>query len=672
MNKSELLLIAEQGNPQAQYELGLYFVTPNEGEIDVDKAFFWFSKSANQGFADAQYRLGNFYETIKSDITNAILWYKAAAEQGHIEAQSTLGYCFECGHGVEENAIEAVKWHKKAAEQGNAIAQSNLARCYEQGRGIDRNLSEAIKWYEASAECGYHIQGVLNDLGVFYLTGNGVEIDESKAVYWLSKAVENDEIPSFANLGRCYLLGIGVNKDLAKALRLFSIAIRRGIEDIEGFLFEHICIDELTALANSGNAQAEYFLSRCYISGSFFQFDVTKAIDLLDSSVQKGEPLSMVILGCIYSEGKYVVRNLFKAEELFAKASEHGHKKAEVFLNEARMLIHFHVPYYLVKVTAKEFAEKLLDGEVFMRSISWFVPFERWSRDKSQPYMHKPSVDDSMEGFTKSLGGKPNPLGHWVNESGEPINDGFRKSGLIDMLLLREKIYCLFALEYDESKDCFVKPDAKMRDFGDTAVVITDPDEFLKRVINAVKQRFCDIDYYLAFRRVSYDVDLDSSDVYNEFHKTKAYADQKEFRIALDLTEGHIDKQTLDSATDFAVMQYLDSNDKVGMGRAATVPLTEDEKVAYKERRFRDIIKVDKNPDSLRDNLTLEIGDIRDIAIALPIEQFLEVKGADLFAEKGFKPPQLVAPFVPPRQPKPTFFKEIAQLSEQERNRIHW
>ncbi len=460
-------------------------------------------------------------------------------------------------------------------------------------------------------------------------------------------------------------MGIGVIKDIAEALKLFSIAIKHDIEDLESFLFEHISIAELAALANDGNAQAEYFLSRCYINGVFFERDITKAIDLLDSSAEKDEPLAMVILGCIYSEGKYVTRNLFKAEELFAKASEHGHKKAEVFLNEVRMLMHFHVPYYLVKVTDKEWAGKLMAGEVFMRSISYFVPLERWARDKSKPYTNNPSVDDAMEGFTKSLGGKPNPLGYLVNESGKPINNGFRESGLIDMLLLREKIYCLFSLEYDDSKGCFVKPDSQMRDFGNTAVVITDPDEFLKRISGAIKQRFCGLDYYLAFRRVSYDVDLNSTDEYNEFHKAKAYADQKEFRIALDLTEGQIDKYTLDSASDFAVMQYLDSIGKVGMNRAATVPLTDDEKIAYQEGRFRDIIGVDKNPESLSDTLTLKIGNIQDIAVALPIEQFLELKGIDLFTKKGFTAPQKVAPYVPPRQRKPTFFKEISQPSEQ-------
>jgi len=270
-----------------------------------------------------------------------------------------------------------------------------------------------------------------------------------------------------------------------------------------------------------------------------------------------------------------------------------------------------------------------------------------------------------MEGFAKSFGGEPNPLGHWINESGEPIKNNFHESGLIDMLLLREKIYCLFSLEYDESKGQFIEPNSQMRDFGDTAVIITDPNEFLRRVSDAISKRFNELDYYLAFRRVAYDVDITSTNAYNEFHKTPEYSNQKEFRIALDLTEGHVDKYTLDNATDFAVMQYLDACGKVGMGRPATVPLTYDEQVAYNERRFRDIVKIDKNPESLSDTLTLKIGDIRDIAVALPIEQFLEVKSADLFIERGFKPPLQVAPHTPSRKLYPTFFKMIAKpLSE--------
>ncbi|GHS94836.1 hypothetical protein FACS1894139_15360 [Planctomycetales bacterium] len=669
MSIDELITLAEQGNATAQCKLALHYVKPSEGEIDIGKAFIWFSKAAEQGFSDAQFYLADYYENVKHDLSNAIKWYHAAANQGHAAAQSMLGYCYERGHGVAEDSAEAVKWHKLAAEQGDAVAQSNLARCYEQGRGIDRNLSEAIKWYEASAEHGYHLPGIFNDLGLFYLTGNGVEVDTQRAVYWLSKAVECDETPAFANLGRCYLCGIGVEPNLPVALDLFAKAIRYGIDNAENFLYENINMVELLMLANMENPQAQYFAAKWYRKRG----DDQKAIELLTKSSEQEEPLAMVLLGCILVEGNLIKRDLFNAEKKFAKASEMGIQNAAEFLNETREIITFHVPYYLVKVTAKEFAEKLLDGEVFMRSISYFVPFKRWSRDKNEPHTSKPGIDDFMEGYVKSLGGKPNPFGHWIDESGEPINDGFRKSGLIDMLLWREKIFCLFALEYDESRGSFVTPDSQMRVFGDTAVVITDPAEFLSRVRATVEAIFSSIDYYLAYRRVAYDVDITSSDAYNEFHKTKAYADQKEFRIALDLSEGLFDKKTIDNVTDFAALQYLITSGKLGDEQShPTMPLTVDEMKKYKERDFRGMIATNENPDYVNDTLALNIGNIRDIAVALPIEQFLEVKYIDFFTAQGFKPPLRVVPFAPRRKRHQTFFTEIACLTEEEKNNMLW
>ncbi|MDR0867212.1 MAG: SEL1-like repeat protein [Planctomycetota bacterium] len=665
----KLIALAEQGDATAQCNLALHYINPKEGEIDAGKAFIWFAKAAEQGLSDAQYYLADFYENIKRDLPNAIKWYHAAANQGHARAQSTLGYCYERGHGVVEDSAEAVKWHKLAAEQGYAVAQSNLARCYEQGRGIDRNLSEAIKWYEASAERGYHLPGVFNDLGLFYLTGNGVEVDTQRAVYWLSKGVEQNEPPAFANLGRCYLCGIGVEQDVPVALDLFAKAIRYGIDDAENFLYENINIVELLMLANTENSQAQYFAAKWYRRRG----DDQKAIELLTKSSEQEEPLAMILLGGILAEGSLVKRDLFKSEKLLVKASEFGVQKAAEFLNEIREIIAFHAPYYLVKVTAKEFAEKLLDGEIFMRSISWFMPFMRWSRDQSQPYVVKPSIDDFMEGYVKSLGGKPNPYGHWINEAGEPIDDGFRKSGLIDMLLLREKIFCLFSLEYNEATGNFVTPDSQMRYFGDNAVVITDPAEFLRRVRTTIEARFSGIDYYLACRRVAYDVDINSADAYNEFHKTKGYADQKEFRIAFDLSEGRFDRKTLDGVSDWLVLEHLTSLGKIGDEQhPATVPLTAEEMKKYKARDFRGMIEVNENPDYVNDTLTLNIGDIRDIAVALPIEQFLEIKGADLFTDKGFKPPLPVAPYVPKRKRYPTFFTEIACLTEKEKNNMLW
>lgn len=668
MNQSGLLLRAEQGDPQAQYELALLFANPDNEEIDLDKAFYWLLKSANQGVADAQYHLAAFYENIKADLSSAFKWYKAAAEQGHVEAQSNLGYVYENGLGVKVDFVEAVKWHKKAAEQGCAVAQNNLARCFEHGIGVTADLSEAIRWYERAAEQGSPLQGIQNDLGLFYMTGEGVPVDIEKAVYWWSRAVEDKETPAFANLGRCYLSGLGVNKDVAKALKLFSIAIRNGLNDINSTLYENINLEELCSLANAGNAQAEYFLSQCYMNGNCCERDEAKAIQLLCSSAEKDEPLAMAILGCIYAEGKLVTQDLFRAEKLFMRALDLGFETAIKFVDDTRKLMHFHVPYYLVKITDKKWADKFMAGEVFMQSISHYAPMEEWIYNKKvDPSTQNAFRGDNMEGFAISYG----DVSHFgLFSKTDILPDSF---GLIDACMLREKIFCMYAYEYDEAQQCFIKPDSQLIDFGDTAVIVTDTSEFLKRIFDAVQKRFSNIDFYMAYRRVEYDIDTSADNDYNEFHKTIDYLWQKEFRIALDLSEGKIDKKTLENATNDSLCQYLDACRECGFKKFVSKPLTEE--IMHKKIEtmdFEALFEIDENPDSLSDSLTLDIGNIEHICISMPTSQFVNLQSMDVFTNLKINKPSIVDSFVPERQPRPTFFRAVTHFSKEKMDRIIW
>ena len=84
---------------------------------------------------------------VEKNYTEAVKWYRKAAEQGHAEAQYKLGFCYKYGDGVEENLTEAAKWYTKAAEQGKATAQFYLAEMYEKGEGVDKDIAEAVKWY---------------------------------------------------------------------------------------------------------------------------------------------------------------------------------------------------------------------------------------------------------------------------------------------------------------------------------------------------------------------------------------------------------------------------------------------------------------------------------------------------------------------------------------------
>ena len=116
-------------------------------ELSLDEL----KQKAEQGDADAQYNLGLMYyngEGVPQDDTEAVRWWRAAAEQGFANAQSNLGVMYENGEGVPEDDEEAVRWFRAAAEQGLAEAQFNVGLMYANGRGVTQDDEEAYKWYD--------------------------------------------------------------------------------------------------------------------------------------------------------------------------------------------------------------------------------------------------------------------------------------------------------------------------------------------------------------------------------------------------------------------------------------------------------------------------------------------------------------------------------------------
>ncbi len=125
---------AEQGDPQAQYNLGLCYYEGRGVYQNMTSAVKWFRKAAEQGFAEAQMSLGCCYdrgEGVKRDMRVAVQWYRKAAEQGVTHAQYNLGSCYACGDGVTQDKVEAVKWYRKAAEAGDPKAMEELKKLGE-------------------------------------------------------------------------------------------------------------------------------------------------------------------------------------------------------------------------------------------------------------------------------------------------------------------------------------------------------------------------------------------------------------------------------------------------------------------------------------------------------------------------------------------------------------
>ena len=112
---------------------------------------------ADQGDADAQYNLGLMYangQGVIQDYKEAVRLYGQAAAQGNASAQSNLGLMYNNGEGVIQDYKEAVRLYSLAAAQGYATAQHNLGVKYYNGEGVIQDNVYAHMWWNIAASSG--------------------------------------------------------------------------------------------------------------------------------------------------------------------------------------------------------------------------------------------------------------------------------------------------------------------------------------------------------------------------------------------------------------------------------------------------------------------------------------------------------------------------------------
>ena len=156
--------------------------------------------NAEQGDADAQFNLGVKYyygEGIPQDFKKAIYWYTKAAEQGDVRAQFSLGAKYYDGEGAPQNNSRAAYWFTKAAEQGNIRAQNLLGTMYYEGLRVPQDYVKAVHWFTKAAEQGeVRAQSLL---GIMYYSGEGVPQDYVKAYVMLNRAASQGNATSKYN-----------------------------------------------------------------------------------------------------------------------------------------------------------------------------------------------------------------------------------------------------------------------------------------------------------------------------------------------------------------------------------------------------------------------------------------------------------------------------------------
>ena len=89
---------------------------------DYDTALKELLPLARQGNPEAQFGLGFMYrhggQGVPKNNKEAVKWYRLAADQGDFGAQNNLGHMYEHGLGVPQDYIQAHMWYNLAGYAG--------------------------------------------------------------------------------------------------------------------------------------------------------------------------------------------------------------------------------------------------------------------------------------------------------------------------------------------------------------------------------------------------------------------------------------------------------------------------------------------------------------------------------------------------------------------------
>jgi TPR repeat protein len=92
---------------------------------DFQTALKLLAPLAQQGDVEAQVDLGAMYfagHGVAQDFREAAKWFRAAAQQGNVGGQTNLGILYATGSGVPQDDVRAYMWFSLAASQNSAGA----------------------------------------------------------------------------------------------------------------------------------------------------------------------------------------------------------------------------------------------------------------------------------------------------------------------------------------------------------------------------------------------------------------------------------------------------------------------------------------------------------------------------------------------------------------------
>lgn len=297
---------AEDGDPQAQYEVAMFLLAHSEYAAN-ENAYAYLAASAEQGYPLAYFALAKdkFYTDPESAIEQLI----NAADCRITEAMDLLAQCYALGWGTEQNTAMAEKWFVNAAEAGDADRKLNLALRYRDGAGVSKSIGKAMSWVSKAQTAGN---------------------EDAVEAYSTKKVIPGELEQAFLSAKTYYNMIRGCGSDTAKEhifMHLSSFAEYCDvsvIEHIGGYYFTANNVSESTRwykMVEDVSVIAQVNLGVvCLLE----QKDRTSAISLFGKAAEQDSATAMVNLGHIYSQGNIEEQDLEKAAFWYRQGAQRG------------------------------------------------------------------------------------------------------------------------------------------------------------------------------------------------------------------------------------------------------------------------------------------------------------------------------------------------------------
>jgi TPR repeat protein len=404
-NYREAFELLGKAHSKGNHEATLIIAIANLEGKGVEKskrlAKEWFTKAANLGSAESQYRLGQLIYTENKNSAVAKGWLEKAANNNHVQSQYLLGQIF-----LEEKQPKlASDWLIKAADAGHADAQYTLAHMYLEGNGVDKNIDKANElildaansnhinaeylhrknllkhckskgatWSNKltfgfldstnpAAECVQALIPLLSTLadknhsdtqfmlGTLYLEGLWIKQNYTTATMLFTKAAANDHADAQYELGNINFYGNGtaVNYGLSKGY--FEKAAAKdhtGAQYMFGKLLYgnyngvkqdfNLAREQFIKAAANDKVEAKHSLGMMNFEGNGFKQNYTAAMEWFTEAAEAQYVDALYMQGMLYFDGKGVPQNYDMARECFEKAGKEHADALSMLISHSDLL----------------------------------------------------------------------------------------------------------------------------------------------------------------------------------------------------------------------------------------------------------------------------------------------------------------------------------------------